>query len=112
LAAEDRIVEPVRVKVYGLFSRTRRRYLIEAATGAVFGLLLFAAWWLGWPHLRQRLVNLDLPPLLRLIVAVLDRTPWILLGAALWKGMEVLLVLRAFAHKEARIQLTNSSNQT
>jgi hypothetical protein len=105
-------VEPVRVKVYGLFSRTRRRYVIEAATGAVFGLLLFAAWWLGWPHWRQRLVALELPPFLRLIVAILDRTPWILLGAALWKGMEVLIVLRSFAHKEARTQMTTSSHQT
>ena len=105
-------MEPVRVKVYGLFSRTRRRYVIEAATGAVFGLLLFAAWWLGWPYWRQRLVNLDLPPFLLLTVKVLDRTPWILLGVALWKGMEVLIVLRAFAHQEARTRITNSSHQT
>src|SRR6476659_9227716 len=48
LTQEDRPVEPVRVKVYGLFSRTRRRYLIEAVTGAGFGLILFVAWWLGW----------------------------------------------------------------
>jgi hypothetical protein len=105
-------VEPVRVKVYGLFSRTRRRYAIEAIVGAVFGLLLFLAWWLGWPTLRQRLTAVDLPPLLQWIVRILDRAPWILLAAALCKGMEVLFVLRSFARKEAshRIQKTASPN--
>jgi hypothetical protein len=94
-------VEPVRVKVYGLFSRTRRRYLIEATIGAVFGSALFVAWWLGWSSLRQHLTAHDLPPALRFIVVVLDRAPWILLGAALIKGMEVFLVLRSFARREA-----------
>jgi hypothetical protein len=105
-------VEPVRVKVYGLFSRTRRRYVIEAALGTVFGLILLIAWWLGWPHLRQRLDALELPPFLQLTVAVLDWTPWILLGAVMWKGMEVLIVLRSFARKGARTRITNSSHQT
>jgi hypothetical protein len=94
-------VEPVRVKVYGLFSRTRRRYLIDAAIGTIFGLFLLVAWWLGWPILRQRLATLTLPPLLQVTVAVLDATPWILLGAAVYKGMEVLLVWRLFARKES-----------
>src|SRR5215472_4192427 len=84
-AVPSPIVEPVRVKVYGLFPRTRRRYVLEAVTGAVFGLFLFVAWWRGWPQLRQRLVALELPPLLRGIVAILDQTPRILLAAAVWK---------------------------
>jgi hypothetical protein len=96
--------------LYGLFSRTRRRYVIEAIMGAVFALFLFVAWWLGWPTLRQRLTAVDLPPVLQWIVRILDFAPWILLGAALCKGMEVLIVLRSFAHKEAshRIQKTAS----
>ena len=105
-------MEPVRIKVYGLFPRTRRRYVIEAAIGAAFALLLFAAWWFGWPQLRQRLVHLDLPPLLRWTVAILDRTPSILLAAALWKGMEVLFVLRSFARKEAAKPVTESTTPT
>jgi hypothetical protein len=105
-------VEPVRVKVYGLFPRTRRRYFLEAMIGANFGLLLFVAWWFGWPQLRQRLAQFDLPPLFRLIVAVLDWTPWILLGAAVWKGMEVLLVSRAFARKEASNTIKESTTPT
>jgi hypothetical protein len=95
-------VEPERVKVYGLFPRTRRRYLIETAVGAFFALFLLAAWWFGWPRLRPRLVHRELPPLLRVTVAVLDQTPSILLAAVLWKGMEVYFVLRAFARKEAQ----------
>jgi xylose isomerase len=101
----------VRVKVYGLFSRTRRRYAIEAVSGAVFGLILFVAWWLGWPYLRQRLVAHELPPLLRAVVTVLDWTPWLLLGAAVCKGMEVLFVLRCFARKEIHARIRNSPHQ-
>jgi hypothetical protein len=101
-------VQPQRVKVYGLFPRTRRRYLIEAASGALFGLALLIAWWLGWPQLRQHLVTRELPPLMQLIVRVLEWAPWILLAAALGKGMEVLFVLRSFARKEALDHKTDS----
>jgi hypothetical protein len=105
-------VEPPRVKVYGLFPRTCRRYLIEAIIGASLGLIICLAWWLGWPHLRQRLVTRELPPLLQLTVTVLDSTPWILLAAALLKGMEVLLVLRAFARKKVYDQSKDSNPPT
>jgi hypothetical protein len=105
-------VEPVRVKVYGLFPRTRRRYLIETTLGVFLALLLLAAWWFGWPQLRQRLVHLDLPPRMRVIVAVLDQAPWLLLAAVLWKGMEVYFVLRAFARREAHKQVTGLSPPT
>ena len=107
-----RTVEPQRVKVYGLFPRTRRRYVMEAIIGAGFGLLLFVAWWLGWPHLRQRLVTRELPPFLQLTVTILDWTPWILLAAALLKGMEVLLVLHSFARKEASSHSQDSLTTT
>jgi hypothetical protein len=105
-------VEPVRIKVYGLFSRTRRRYAIEAIAGAVLGFILLAAWWLGWPFLRQRLMVLELPPLLVLTIAVLDRAPWILLGAALYKGTEVLIVLHSFARKEVSDRSRNPQHVT
>ena len=105
-------MEPVRVKVYGLFSRTRRRYLVEALTGAVLGLILFLAWWLGWPTLRQRLTTLRSSVPVAMGRRDTRPRPWILLGAALWKGMEVLFVLRSFARKEAsnRIKETASLN--
>jgi hypothetical protein len=102
----------VRVKVYGLFARTRRRYLIDAAIGVVFGLILLVVWWLGWPTLRERLTKLELPPFLKVTVAVLDQTPWILLAAALWKGTEAVFVLRSFARKEAANRAKNSTPLT
>jgi len=93
-------VEPVRVKVYGLFSLTRRRYLAQAAAGAVCAFLMLAAWWLGWPWLRARLAPLPVTPTVRLILAVLERAPWLLLAALLCKGAEMVIVLRRFSRKE------------
>jgi hypothetical protein len=93
---------PPRVKVYGLFPLTRRRYLKQAVAGVFCLLVVLAAWWLGWPDLRQRLVRVQLPPAMALTVAVLDNAPWILLAALLYKAGEVYCVLRLFARKEAQ----------
>jgi hypothetical protein len=105
-------VEPVRVKVYGLFARTRRHYLLDSIVGFVFVMALLAAWWLGWPRLRLRMTALPLPPFYRTIVLILDRAPWILLAASLWKGMEVAFVLRSFARKEVSNRLKESDTPT
>jgi len=90
-------VEPATVKVYGLAAKTRRRYLIESALGLGLAAVLFLAWWLGWPWLRQRLQQPELPGAARIIRAVLEQAPWILLGAVLLKGVEMVVVLRCFA---------------
>ena len=92
-------MEPVRVKVYGLFSLTKRRYLAQAVSGVVFAVLIFAGWWFGWPPLRDRLTRAEAPAsaFRDLLVAVLDNVPWILLAVLAYKGIEVFFVLRAFA---------------
>jgi hypothetical protein len=95
------VAEPVRVKVYGLFSLTRRRYLKQAVAGGFYLCVLLAAWWLGWPVLRERLARGELPRAMALTVAILDNGPLILLAAALYKAAEVYFVLRLFARKEA-----------
>jgi hypothetical protein len=91
-------VEPVRVKVYGLFSLTKRRYLTQAVTGGVFVLLIFAGWWFGWPPLRDRLTHAEAPAsaFRDLLLAVLNNMPWILLALLVYKAIEVFFVLRAF----------------
>jgi len=90
----------VRVRVYGLSSLTRRRYLTQAVAGLVGVVLVLAGWWFGWPPLRDRLTGRELPASMNVIVAVLNSVPWILLAAVVFKAIEVFFVLRIFARKE------------
>jgi hypothetical protein len=115
-------MEPVRVKVYGLFSRTRRRYLRES----IFGLIVCAALWIAWipfwPLFKERIDTIqkagielgkgDLPVAMKVMVAVLEAAPWILLATALFKCLEMFLVLRCFARKEAERSRQGTSPPT
>jgi hypothetical protein len=94
-------VDPVRVKVYGLFSLTRRRYVRQAIAGLVALVLAMIAWWFGWPVLDKRFGNADhLPRSMTVTLAILRHTPWLLGGVAVWKIVEMWFVLRLFARKE------------
>ena len=44
--------EPVRVKVYGLFPLTRRRYLWQAAFGGFSLVLVLVLWLAVWPTIE------------------------------------------------------------
>ena len=105
-------MEPVRVKVYGIYSHTRRSYVVQAifGLGAVAGLLI--AWWFGWQELRQKLTQptVTLPTFMYVTIAVLDKVPWILGAITLIKVFEMWIVLRRFARKEA--ELTINTNQS
>ena len=92
-------MEPVRVKVYGLFSLTKRRYLAQAVAGVIFAVLILVGWWFGWPPLRDRLMGAQAPAsaVRDFLVAVLNNLPWILLAVLVYKAIEVFFVLRAFA---------------
>ena len=94
---------PVRVKVYGFVSQTRRRYILQSIFGLGYGIALLILWWKLWPTYRQNLLraDLDLPTHMIVTVAVLNQLPWILLSAAAIKGFEMWIVLRRFAQKEA-----------
>ena len=95
---------PVRVKLYGLFSMTKRRYLFQAVFSVVGAVLVLVGWCFAWPGLRPRLMRPDLPPsaIRTLIVAVMDAVPWILLAALAYQAAEIYLVLRVFARKQAQ----------
>ena len=96
------IVDPVRVKVYGLFPLTRRRYLFQAACGGVCFVALFVAWWLYGPELSERLGKMKQTTWVVLVHHVLVAAPWVLLGVAAIKFVEMYFVLRRFAVKETQ----------
>jgi len=94
-------VDPVRVKVYGLFSLTRSRYVRQASAGFAALVLVLFVWWLGWPVLAKRFTGVkNLPGWMLVTVAILKHVPWLLLGVSVWKAVEMWFVLRAFARKE------------
>ncbi len=102
---------PVRVKVYGLFPRTRRRYVTEAFVGGLLLLAALVTWWLGWPELAARLKRL---PQVRGVVmteAVLANVPAIVLTAAVLKSIELIVVLRRFTYKQALQNARDSQPQ-
>jgi hypothetical protein len=104
-------MEPVRVKVYGLFSWTRKRYLVDCAIEFAALLVVFIAWFPSWPPLKERLDLIEKahiakgepghPTYMLFMFAVLDVLPWLLTAMALFKCLEMFLVLRCFARKEA-----------
>jgi hypothetical protein len=104
-------MEPVRVKVYGLFWRTRKRYLLDSGVGLVVLVVMLVGWFSGWPALKERIDVIEkfhvekgqpgLPTYMQVTVAVLDVLPLILLATALFKCLEMFIVLRCFARKEA-----------
>jgi len=94
-------VQPVRIKLYGLFSVTRRGYLLQLATA---GLCLLAL----------LLLRVFLPPLPNLTGAAHERPwnvafflwflqnlHWVVLVLALLFALEAFIVLRKFARAEA-----------
>jgi hypothetical protein len=102
---------PVRIKVYGLFARTRRRYLIEAAVGGLLLLGALVAWWLGWPELEARLKRLPPSRGVLMTEAVLANAPWIVLAAAVLKSIELIAVLRRFTREETLQRARNPQPQ-
>ncbi len=96
---------PVRIKVYGLISLTKRTYLIWAALAALglLALLVFWAFTVGEETPAEKAGLL--PP-----VVVLWRRygPWIIAAGFLLGGLEALFVLRRFRRAEAERQRTGA----
>jgi membrane protein implicated in regulation of membrane protease activity len=89
---------PVKVKVYGLISLTRRGYMICLGVGVGMLVVLLLAWALfiaGPPTPAEQAGAFTLWTLVRVY------TPLILLAAALLEGIEVYFVLRRFRRAEA-----------
>jgi hypothetical protein len=104
-------VEPVRVKVYGLFWQSRRRYVIQAILELGYAVGLLILWWLKLRPMCQSMMKADveLPPYMWVFIAVLNELPWILLIATAIKAFEMWIILRRFTEKEAE-QLAKKTN--
>jgi hypothetical protein len=91
-------VEPLRVKVYGLFSITRRRYVAQLVVASVLIAVLLAVWVVRRLTLHEQALKV---PALAPLVNLFDLLPWIALGLGALQAIEAWFVLRAFARKQA-----------
>jgi hypothetical protein len=90
---------PVRIKVYGLISLTRRGYLVCLGLGAVLFVVLLALWaLLIAPRSPAEPAEPGEPALWALLR---DGMPWVIVAAALLEGVEAYFVLRRFRRAEA-----------
>jgi hypothetical protein len=97
--------EPVRVRLYGLVSLTRRHYLMQLAVVVVLAAGLLALWWFRWPDVRKALRAAQSPVMDKAIV-FFDAAPWVVGAVAVLQAVEAFFVLRAFRRKEAEKKLT------
>jgi hypothetical protein len=88
---------PIRIKLYGLISVTKRGYVMQLVLG---GLLLAAL--IGmWLQFRARL-DPSLSPSVAQFRALFDYIPWVVLAIVVLYAIEATLVLRRFAREEAQ----------
>src|SRR5262245_34258601 len=94
-------MEPHRVKLYGLFFVTKRRYLVQLSVtiGLLLGLL--GLWWylpnVPLPAAREG----ELPPHLVAASWLLRNLHWLVIGLAILVAAEAILVFRRFSRVEA-----------
>jgi hypothetical protein len=91
---------PVRVRLYGLVSMTRRRYLMQMTVALVLAGGLLALWWAQWPMLKKDLQR-NPSPVLDRAIAFWDAAPWVIGAVIGLQAVEAFFVLRAFRRKEA-----------
>ena len=91
-------MQKVRVKVYGLFSLTKRTYLVMQGVGLGLVVFLFTLG-LCLPHPKPA-PGQPLPPVAVVVVRLLDGLPWLALLFLLAGAAETWIVLKKFARKE------------
>ncbi len=93
---------PVRVKLYGFLTLTRRTYLILLGLGVALAVALVVVW-LVTPAVQ---VPQEALATSRVWFWVWTYLPWIVLAALLVSALEAYLVLRKFAREEAKQRQT------
>ena len=100
-------MEPVRVKYYGLFPITKRRYLIlQTLVFILIAILVFVT--VAFPRFRFGLDESKLSPA---GVWILDHLFWIVLLMAFLESLDAFFTLRQFGHKEAALRSNDVRHQ-
>jgi hypothetical protein len=101
---------PVRVKVYGLISLTKRAYLICVVIGGLGMVALLVLWFLtaGTPTPAEKAGKFPLTP----FYIWRNYAPWLLAAAVLIEGIEVYVVLKRFRRAEAERQKPAAADPT
>jgi hypothetical protein len=96
-------MEPVRIKLYGLFKVTRRGYLVQLMMALVMLTVLLAIRYL-MPPVQLQVKNDEMSARGRFLIALLANLHWVVAGFALLFGLEAWIVLRRFARLEAQLR--------
>jgi hypothetical protein len=103
--------EPVRIRVYGLVSVSKRGYLTLVAIGLALLVVLLAVEaylvWL-WAPAEQGPAAVEVGGWLLL----LRNLHWLVLAAVILQGIEALIVLRRFARAEALHKVASQGKTT
>jgi cyanate permease len=97
-------VEPVRIKLYGLFPHTRQRYVVQLVIAFALMTILLVGWWLLRPSFHEHTQGHSYPGIERL-KAFFNAIPWIVLVIAGLQSLEAFIVLRLFRRMEAEQQV-------
>jgi hypothetical protein len=91
--------QPVRVKVYGIFSVTKSKYIAQVAMTVIIAVALFFAW-----QSFPRVTGPNTPPEIAQIMWWVDRALYLIGAILCLVAIEAYFVFRAFARKEAEQQ--------
>lgn len=98
--SQPKAAEPIRIKLYGLFPTSKRRYVAQLIVAAVLILFLLISWLVFRRTLRDGLKEIALP-VLDLVITLWDLVPWIVGVVAVLQVVEAYFAFRAFARKQA-----------
>lgn len=93
-------MEPPRIKLYGLFPLTRRRYVAQVIAALVLAAGLLAGWWFFREPVRQQFEGAALPSV-QLFLACWNALPAVVLVLVVLQAVEAFVVLRLFRRREA-----------
>lgn len=96
-------MDPVPIKLYGLFRRTRQQYLRQQLLAVVLALSLLVVW-ASLPQLEMDPEQgIAYSPELVQVMGIMERIPWIVALLLALIAAETVIVLRLFARKAGQL---------